>query len=107
MSTTWLTLSEAARHVQAAYAREGKTISRKTISRWAISGLVNAERQGSRWRVDRDSLASHLTGQLTRISDEEAAKGPHLVEQARLDRLARKVAGGNADFLRNLSAGID
>jgi len=107
VSTTWLTLSEAARHVQAAYAREGKTISRKTISRWAISGLVSAERHGSRWRVDRDSLATHLAGQLTKMSEEEADKAPHLVEQARLDRLARKVARGNADFLRNLRAGID
>ena len=107
MSTNWLTLSEAARHVQAAYAREGKTISRKTISRWAISGLINAERRGSRWRVDRDSLATYLAGQLTKMSDDEAAKPVHLVEQARLDRLSSKVARGNADFLRNLSVGID
>lgn len=107
MSTTWLTLSEAARHVQDAYAREGKTISRKTVSRWAINGVINAERRGSRWLIDRDSLAEHVAGQLSRMSAEEEAKGPHLIEQARLDRLSQQVARRNADFLRNLNAGID
>jgi hypothetical protein len=107
VSTTWLTLSEAARHVQSAYAREGKSISRKTVSRWAISGLVSAERNGSRWRVDRDSLAAHIAAQLSKLSAEEEAKGPHLIEQARLDRLSRAVARRNADFMRNLAAGVD
>ncbi|MAF10314.1 hypothetical protein CMK11_07675 [Candidatus Poribacteria bacterium] len=107
MSTTWLTLSEAARHVQSAYAREGRSISRKTVSRWAISGLVAAERNGSRWRVDRDSLAAHIAAQLSKMSAEEEAKGPHLIEQARLDRLSRAVARRNADFMRNLAAGVD
>ena len=107
MSTTWLTLSEAARHVQNAYAREGKSISRKTVSRWASSGAVVAERSGSRWRVDRDSLADYVAGQLARMSEGEAAEAPRLLEQARLDRLSQQVARGNADFLRNLNAGID
>jgi len=107
VSTTWLTLSEAARHVQDAYAREDKSISRKTVSRWAINGVVNAERHGSRWRIDRDSLAEHVSAQLAKMSEDAAAKGPHLIEQARLDRLSQEVARRNADFLRNLNAGID
>ncbi|MBM3216104.1 helix-turn-helix domain-containing protein [Candidatus Poribacteria bacterium] len=101
MSDVWLALSEAASLVQEQFAREGRTISRKTVSRWASDGKVSAARRGSRWFIERESLLKYL-GELLAGSVDVTPAQP---EPA--NRLREQIARRNAQFLRDLEAGID
>jgi hypothetical protein len=112
MAEEWLSLTEAANRVQGEYARAGRRISRKTVSRWATAGLVRAERRGARWFVQADSLREFVAEQLAGRARRPrlAPPRPRLASAPReetLDELCARIACQERRFLHELRAGID
>ena len=75
MEPNWITLTEAAERIQALYASSGRSVSRKTISRWAVSGKIEAKREGRYWKVNAESLCAAAAEALGEVEVEDAADG--------------------------------
>ena len=118
-SLNWITLTEAAERIQALYASSGKSVSRKTISRWAASGKIEAKREGWYWKVNAESLraaAAETLGEVDAASveetpaDESAPLEPEEAAEPAEDAvsaLRRFIQRRNALFLRDLEDGVD
>ncbi len=110
MSSNWMPLTDAAEFAQTLYRDAGKSISRKTVSRWARDGKVQAEQRESRWYVETTSLRERVEALVGHALRPPAA--PRRM-RARVDRPSRGqdlraiLAERNASFLRDLNAGID
>ncbi|MDA1191238.1 MAG: helix-turn-helix domain-containing protein [Candidatus Poribacteria bacterium] len=109
MTSRWLSLTEAAKVAQTEFERAGKTVSRKTVSRWARDGKVNAERRDERWYVDPDSLRQYVDYELTVADatsnepcDDDVSDEPEHVEALRVFLRRRRNA-----FLNELENGVD
>jgi hypothetical protein len=133
MTREWVTLSEAAEWAQKRFESAGRSLSRKTVSRWALDGKVRAVQQGKRWFVQPASLVSFVTEQLNDESDVpapvvESDSVTENLESAQVsepvrhpashttpsspsepvpDRVRQTVQRRNAQFLRDLNNGID
>ena len=125
MTREWVTLSEAAEWAQQRFESAGRSLSRKTVSRWALDGKVRAVQQGKRWFVQPASLASFVTDQLNvtadvapvPVVDPAPVAEPVRPTADRLvsvtpsepasDLLHKEVQRRNARFLRDLNDGID
>ena len=109
MEPNWITLTEAAERIQALYASSGRSVSRKTISRWAVSGKIEAKREGRYWKVNAESLCAAAAEALGEVEDapmEEAPVEEKPPEDA-VDALRRLIQRRNALFLRDLEDGVD
>ena len=107
MTARWLSLTEAAKWVQAEFERAGKTISRKTVSRWARDGRVRAEQREQRWYVDASSLEAHVRRLLADGSTTPPPATDSEDDAKRFRALRDFVRARNRRFLRDLEKGID
>jgi len=131
MTREWVTLSEAAEWARERFESAGRTLSRKTVSRWALDGKVRAIQQGKRWFVQPQSLMAFVASQLQSASDDtspgegtlttpplpESVKSPTVVRsapprqpapsEAVRDPVREAYQKRNARFLRDLNNGID
>ena len=101
MESNWITLTEAAERMQELYASSGRSVSRKTVSRWAASGKIEAKREGRYWKVNAESLCAAAAETLGEM-DVEAEPAEDAV-----GALRRFIQRRNALFLRDLEDGVD
>lgn len=108
MTGEWWSLSDAATWVQQEFARAHRTVSRKTVSRWAHERKVRAELRGSRWYIHVASLKEHVT-LLLRLPNRETVSTamPEEPQTQYLLELRRFAEQRNAGFLRELERGVD
>ena len=117
MEPNWITLTEAAERIQKLYASSGRSVSRKTVSRWAASGKIEAKREGRYWRVNAESLCAAAAETLGEM-DVEAKSADALAPPDRTEEkaepaedsvsaLRRFIQRRNALFLRDLEDGVD
>lgn len=97
MTREWITLSEAARWAQERFAQAGRSLSRKTVSRWALEGKIRAKREDKRWYIHLQSLILFVDGLLE--GSRPSFSSPDPVRRAFQER--------NAQFLKDLNRGID
>lgn len=111
MEPNWITLTEAAERIQALYASSGHSVSRKTISRWAASGKIEAKREGRYWKVNAESLCAAAAETLGEVEVEDAPMEEAPVEEKpsedAVGALRRFIQRRNALFLRDLENGVD
>ncbi len=116
MEPDWITLTEAAERIQALYASSGRSVSRKTISRWAASGKIEAKREGRYWKVNAESLRAAAAETLGEVeaghveetpADEPAPLEPEEPAEDAVSALRRFIQRRNALFLRDLEDGVD
>ena len=108
----WVSLSEAHAWALERYAASGRTISRKTVSRWASSGKIEAKREGRFWRARLESLREAVHKELGNAADivvEKVVASADAAESVggREERLRRFIERRSALFRRDLEAGID
>ena len=110
MSTHWMPLSDAAKVAQEIFQHAGRSVSRKTVSRWARDGKVQAEQRSDRWYVEADSLRYHVHSLVGHMSPPASRSTAHVDRQESADRLRHVrayVQYANAQFLSDLQRGVD
>lgn len=131
MTREWVTLSEAAEWAQQRFESFGRSLSRKTVSRWALDGKVRAVQQGKRWFVQPASLMSFVKDQLSAADTDavsvvidnddarvestpvivapsrEASAGSTNADDSGIEQIRATTQQRNARFLRDLKDGID
>lgn len=98
MTREWMTLSEAAAWAQERFAKAGRSLSRKTVSRWALKGKIRAKLEGKRWYVQSPSLVAFV---------EEQLGGDPSPSFSSSEAVRRAFQERNARFLEDLRRGID